>query len=89
MSQEKIEKLFKWVDFIKIVLSIVVGGAIAVAVWSTKIQMTVNSIEGQINDMQHNSTMHRDALKDKEKEAEHRFTGLEHDIEWLKRARDK
>jgi hypothetical protein len=85
MSEQRIEKLFKWVDIIRVILYVVVASAVGVAVWSTKIQMTVNAIENHINDMEKNSAIHRDNLKEKEIQEERRLTGNEKDIEWLKK----
>lgn len=81
------ERIFKWIDIIRWSLYGLIAGAVGMAVWSTKIQMTLNDLEKQINGMEQNSAIHRDALKEKEAQAEHRFTANEKDIDWLKEMR--
>lgn len=85
MSEQRFEKLFKWIDIIRIVVYGLVGGAVALAVWTTKVQMTINDLEKHLENIESNSQMHRDNLKQRENDYEHRFTSAEKDIEWLKR----
>ena len=84
MSEERIEKLFKWLDLIRMVVYGLIAGAVGLAVWTTKVQMTINDQEKHIEAIESNSSVHRDVLKQQEKDYEHRFTSVEKDIEWLK-----
>jgi hypothetical protein len=77
MSDEKFDKLFKWIDLIRWVLYGLVAGAVALAVWTTKVQMTINDLEKHLEEIESNSQIHRDALLLDKKDTEHRFTALE------------
>jgi hypothetical protein len=87
MSEQKFERVFRWLDLIRVVVYGLVAGAIGLSVWATKIQMTENDLEKRLNDMQQNVSIHRDALKEKEVQEEGRLKSLEVNVEWLKKAK--
>jgi hypothetical protein len=84
MSVEKIDKLFKWIDIIKLVLGGIVAGAIAMATWATRIQIQTNENKDDIENSQKNVQAHRDSTSQKELLEERRLARLEEAVEWLK-----
>jgi len=84
MHEEKIEKIFKWIDFVRVLLYVIVASAVAVAVWCTKIQMQTNENKLDIELSQANIQHHRDVDNEKEIMEEHRLTALEEAVSWLK-----
>lgn len=70
MSEEKIERLFRWIDLLRWVLYGLVAGAISLAVWATKIQFSIADLRADV-----------DKLAAKEVPEEHRFTALE---QWIR-----
>jgi hypothetical protein len=84
MSQERFDRLFQYIDVARWVLYGLFAGTVGIAVWATKLQMTIGDLEKQINGMEQNSSIHRDSLKEKETQAEHRITAIEKDNEWIR-----
>lgn len=77
MSDEKVDRLFKWIDIIKVVLYLIVAGAVGLATWATKIQIQVNENKSDIEAYQANVQHNREVRNDKDLREEHRFTVLE------------
>jgi hypothetical protein len=89
MTDDKIDRLFKWIDLIKIALYCLVAGAVALTAWAVKIQMQTSENKADIELSQANVQMHRDKNNEKEIAEEHRLTKLETDDEWTKNALSK
>lgn len=85
MNDGKLERLFKWIDFVRVLLYVLVAGAVAVAVWCTKIQMSVNETKLDVDIAQGTATHYRDIRSAESVILEHRLTELENNMEWLKK----
>jgi hypothetical protein len=84
-NDTRLDRLFKWVDFVRVLLYFLVAGAVSVAVWCTKIQMSINELKID-QDVANVSAVHyRDIRHETEVLTEHRMSTLETDMEWLKR----
>ena len=90
MKEDHSDKLFKWLDFIRIVVCGLTLGLIAATVWCVKIQMTITDLEKHINDIEQNASIHRDAIQQRNTDNEKRFSRLEqwvidHDLSKMQR----
>ena len=81
MNDDKLDRLFKWVDLIKMVLYGIVAGAVALAAWATKIQIQTNENKMDIESSQLNVQHHRDLDQQKELLEERRLSNLE---QWIR-----
>jgi hypothetical protein len=77
------DRIFKWIDFIKIALYALVAGAVALATWATRIQDNTlenkTDIERNVEDSQH----YRDARHDQDVAWEARMKEAETNIRWI------
>jgi hypothetical protein len=68
VDDNKIDRLFRWIDLIKICIYVIVAGAISLATWATRIQMQTTENKSDIEGLH----------------IERRLTSLETNVEWLK-----
>lgn len=89
MSAEKIDKIFKWIDFIRVMLYILVFGAVSVAVWCTKIQLNMVQQEEDFKQYKKDMKWTTHDLDNRIDMVSDRTIENAKDIEWLKRENRK
>jgi hypothetical protein len=77
MSQDKIDKIFKYIDLVRWILYGLIMGAVGIAVWATTMQFKVQDLRSDLDAMTGNIQHNRDLHAEHDKQEEHRFTKLE------------